>query len=195
VPIVVPKTIVAIATALVGCCMFLAAIPSTASAAEPELPSWIRAGDALVYIGYSGNTGKGTSNSVVVSETTTVTAVERNAVYATTVLQTIGTPLTNTYRWACTAAGICSKDFDGQFWVDPKDPIASIRGPDGEIYKRIGSEKYTDLWKRVWPATVLAYSNAQNGVSFTVIFDSRSGLILTIGYTYPTEVISIHYYN
>jgi hypothetical protein len=171
-----------------------ASAPLNASAAA-KIPAWVRAGLDVTYIAYSAFVENGKYvDPIELTVSSLVTSSSASIASGKTTTHTIGTPLTSTYNWTCTNLGQC-RGGDWQFWVDPNDPTASIRGPEGERFTIAGSGRYTDPWKRTWNATLLNYQNNSSGVRFTVCFDRSSGLILYNVESYPTEYVLEFYYS
>jgi len=164
-------------------------------ALNPVLPSWVRVGTTVKYLGYSAFVQNGQYiDPVEIAVTSRITGIGSAGVAGTTAVQNVGEPGGHNYSWLCNLAGIC-RGADFQFWVDPQDPTGSVRGPDGEVFAIAGSGRYTDPWGRTWNATLLNYENNQNGVRFTIAYDDASGVILYNVESYPTEYIIQYYYS
>ncbi|MFB3764000.1 MAG: hypothetical protein ACE14P_01990 [Methanotrichaceae archaeon] len=78
----------------------------------------------------------------------------------------------------------------GRFWLDPKNPTASIKGENGVMYKVAGRQPIQLLGK-TWDATLLQYKDAQQGPDFHLYYDTETGLILSYSIKYPNQEVSL----
>jgi hypothetical protein len=168
-------------------------IGSSAPGAGPSIPTFVRIGATVTYDGFSSSLSNGQPfNSVQVVEASQVTSVNGGSVSATTKIQIVSTPIIQTHAWSCNASGTCQGDstgFTGKFWVDPANPVGSIKGPNGETFSIVGTSPFSYNGK-TWAATTMAYQS--NGVQYHCIFETTTGLIVSYSETYPTEQVIIY---
>ena len=112
-----------------------------------------------------------------VSDTTTVETATRSSVSARTL--TVGTGTDKTYDWSCTDDGYCP---DGaaafQFWVDPSDPLGSVRG-QGLPYEYLGISSLPDPeTHQSYRVGILHYANADGTVKNSTFFEVGTGLVI-----------------
>jgi len=170
-------------------------IHSVGAQSAPVIPSWIHSGLIVIYDGESAfvKAGKLTPGAAVVV-TTQITASDPKQVSGNTQIQSVGAPIGQKHNWTCDATEHCTSDlpgFSGVFWVDPANPTASIRGPNGEQYAMKGNAPYTRNGK-TWAATSISYENPANGVQYACIFEAKTGLYLA--YSESTPAGQVHTY-
>ncbi|MFZ0818732.1 MAG: hypothetical protein WAM91_01590 [Candidatus Acidiferrales bacterium] len=179
-----------------GCVVALAfavvAVNSASAQNGPVIPAWVHVGVTVMYDGVSAFISNGRpAQPVQVVMTTRVTAVGGGQVSAVTLVQTVGTPLRGSHAWTCNAAGICRGDATGmnnKFWVDPANPAASARGPNGEPYTVMGNSPYS-YGGKTWAATTMSYQNPANGVQYMCVFETKTGLIVAYSESNPTQQV------
>jgi len=162
----------------------------------PTIPSWIHPRLIVTYDGDSAFVTNGRfSQGIRVVMTTRVNSSSATHVSGVTSLQTVGSPIGGTHAWNCNANGMCTSDlpgFSGQFWVDPTNPTASKRGPNGEPYTVKGTGPYT-LHGKTWSGTMIVYENAASKVQNVCTFDSKTGLVLQYSESSPSEQVHIYF--
>ena len=162
----------------------------------PVIPTWIQPGVVVAYDGVSAFVNNGRfSQGIQVVMTTRVTAVGGNKVSGITQLQTVGSPIGGRHAWTCTATADCTSDmpgFSGKFWVDPSNPLASIKGANGERYSMVGKGPYS-YRGRSWDATTISYQNPATGWQLVCTFESRSGLVLAYSETSPGQQVHTYF--
>jgi hypothetical protein len=156
-----------------------------AGIAMASVPSWVQPGMVTVYDGLSSSIQNGqTQNGVYTVITTQVDAVSNNEVSGNTKIDIPTAPLGGwSYSWIA-HEGDSWKDVH-RFWIDPIYPTASVKGPNGEIFKIIGSGPYP-YGDRNWDATLMAYTNQDTGVEYHLTFETKTGLILAYIEKYPS---------
>lgn len=183
--------------------LFLVLLPILLSPLEtvsgqnaPTIPAWIHPGVVVVYDGVSAFVNNGRfSQGIQVVMTTQVTAVGGNKVSGITQLQTVGSPIGGRHGWTCTATSDCTSDmpgFSGKFWVDPANPLASIKGANGERYSMVGKGPYSRAGRN-WDATTISYQNPATGWQLFCIFDTRTGLVLAYSETSPGQQVHTYF--
>jgi hypothetical protein len=128
---------------------------------------------------------------VKVVMTTRVTSVNGGQVTGVTQIQTVGTPLVGRHLWTCNAAGVCQSDatgMNGKFWLDPANPTASARGPNGEVYTLIGNSPYS-YGGKTWAARTMSYQNPASGVQSMCVFETKTGLIVAYSEGSPSQQV------
>lgn len=162
----------------------------------PAIPAWVHPGLVVSYDGISAFVNNGRfSQGIQTVITTRVTAVSGGRVSGITQIQTVGSPVGGRHAWTCTAAADCASDvsgFNGKFWVDPANPIASIKGANDERYSMTGKGPYS-YRGRTWNATTISYQNPSTGWQLVCTFDSQTGLILAYSETSPGEQVHIYF--
>lgn len=118
------------------------------------------------------------SGYVGIRDTTTVDSVNDGTVTGQTHTLAVGTD--KTYSWTCTSAGYCP---DGeaafQFWVDPSDPLGSVKG-QGLPYEYLGTTSLLDPENRqTYRVGILHYSNAAQTIRNSTFFNS-AGLVIEV---------------
>lgn len=165
--------------------------------AGPVIPAWVHPGLVVSYDGVSAFVNNGRfSQGIQTVMTTRVMSVSGNRVAGVTQMQTVGTPIGGRHTWTCTAAADCTSDmpgFSGKFWVDPANPIASIKGANGERYSFVGKGPYS-YRGRSWNATTISYQNPSTGWQLVCTFESQTGLILAYSETSPGEQVHIYFH-
>jgi hypothetical protein len=162
----------------------------------PTIPGWVRPGLVVAYDGVSAFVQNGRfTQGIQVVMTSRVNSVNNGQVSAVTQVQTVGSPVGGTHAWTCNAAEICTTDatgFHGKFWVDPANPIASKRGPNGETYTIMGSAPYS-YNGRTWDATTMSYQNQATGWQLMCVFETKSGLIIAYSETSPAQQVHTYF--
>jgi len=162
----------------------------------PVIPAWVHPGLVVSYDGISAFVNNGRfSQGIQVVMTTRVTAISGNKASGITQIQTVGTPIGQRHSWTCTAAADCASDmpgFSGKFWVDPANPLASIKGSNGERYSMIGKGPYSH-GGRSWEATTISYQNPATGWQLVCTFESKTGLVLAYSETSPGQQVHTYF--
>lgn len=162
----------------------------------PANPAWVHPGLVATYDGVSAFVNNGRfSQGIQIVMTTRVTAVSGNKVSGVTQIQNVGAPIRQRHAWTCTAAADCTSDmpgFNGKFWVDPANPTASIKGPNGEHYSLVGKGPYSYGGRR-WDATTISYQNPATGWQFVCTFESKTGLVLAYSETSPGQQVHTYF--
>ncbi len=162
----------------------------------PIIPAWVHPGLVVIYDGVSAFVTNGRfSQGVQVVMTTRVTSVNAGQVAGVTQIQTVGAPIGGSHAWTCNAAGVCRGDatgMNGKFWVDPANPTASVRGPNGEPFTLMGSAPYTVRGK-TWAGTTLAYQNPASGWQIVTTYDTKTGLVLAYAENSPSEQVHTYF--
>src|SRR5215467_3402387 len=164
---------------------------------SPTIPAWIHPGVVVTYDGVSAFVSNGRfSQGIQVVMTTRVTAASGSQVAGLTQIQTVGTPIGSRATWSCNAAGNCTSSdatgLNGKFWVDPANPLASIKGANGEQYSMVGRGPYSRAG-RSWDATTISYQNPATGWELVCIFDSKTGLVLAYSETSPGQQVHTYF--
>lgn len=151
---------------------------TSAAAASPVIPSWVKTGFEVQYAEDLGG-------YVDYDYTDSVTARTASEAKITTYRWSPGVPGTAKYLyWSCAAAcqGLAAST-SAQFWVDPSDPLASLKyAPFHYHYQGVVSFPFKG---RTWKAE-LVYQPSAHGpiVSY---FQASTGLLLyhkEYGYAY-----------
>lgn len=162
----------------------------------PTIPTWIHPGVVVTYDGVSAFVNNGRSSQGIQTVITTrINSISAGKVAGVTQIQTVGTPIGGTHAWTCDAAGNCATDatgLAGKFWVDPANPLASIKGANGERYSMVGRGPYSRAGRN-WDATTISYQNPSTGWQLVCIFDSKSGLVLAYSETSPGEQVHTYF--
>jgi hypothetical protein len=165
-----------------------AAVHSARAQSAPVIPAWIHPGLAVIYDGDAAYVKNGIlSPGATVAVTTQVNSVKGNEVFGVTTIQVAGSPAGQKHTWTCSAAERCTSDmpgFSGMFWVDPANPTASIKGPNGEPYSMRGNAPYTRNGM-TWAATTISYQNQSTQVQYMCIFETKTGLYLAYSESSP----------
>lgn len=163
-----------------------------AGIAMASVPSWVQPGMVTVYDGLSSSIQNGqTQNGIYTVITTQVDAVSNNEVSGNTKIDIPTAPLGGwSYSWIA-HEGDPWKDVH-RFWIDPINPTASVKGPNGEMFKIIGSGPYSYGGKN-WDATLMAYTNQETGVEYHLTFETKTGLILAYIEKYPSQNTFIYF--
>jgi len=163
-----------------------------AGIAVASVPSWVQPGIVTVYDGLSSSIQNGqTQNGVHTVITTQVDAVSNNEVSGTTRVD-IPTAQPGGWSYSWTAdEGDPWRDVH-RFWIDPINPTASVKGPNGEIFNIIGSGPYSYGGKS-WDAILMAYTNQDTGVEYRLTFETKTGLILAYIEKYPSQNTFIYF--
>ncbi len=182
------KSLAATVGCVFGLALAVAAVNCAIAQNGPSIPAWVHPGVVVAYDGISSFVSAGRpTQPVQVVETTRVNSLSGGVVAGISQIQSVGTPVGQTHAWSCNAAGVCQTDatgFNGKFWVDPANPTGSMRGPNGEQFRVMGSSPYS-YGGKTWAATTMAYQG--NGVTFMCIFETKTGLIVAYSETYPTQ--------
>lgn len=153
--------------------------------AAASIPSWVQPGTVTVYDGLSSSIKNGQpQNGVYTAITSQVDAVSSKEVSGSTRVDIPTAPLGGwSYSWTV-QEGDPWKDVH-RFWVDPTNPTTSVKGPNGEIFKIMGSGPYSYEGKS-WDATIMAYTNQDTGVEYHLTFETKTGLILAYIEKHPS---------
>ncbi|MBU0590875.1 hypothetical protein KKF81_05355 [Candidatus Micrarchaeota archaeon] len=155
------------------------------------VPSWIQPGVTVTYDGYAAevNANGDYENAVQTVVVMTVQSVSGNTVSGNTRISIPSVPsFVKNYPWTCTDGTIC----DWRFWVDPTDPVGSIKGPNGETLSIVGTGPYSYGSYQTNSATMLLYQNQQTKAEYHITADSRTGLIIAYAEKYPNQEIYLY---
>jgi hypothetical protein len=151
----------ALATAMFG--------PAAGAVTPPKLPSWVKPGLVLQYAEDLGG-------YVNYDYTDTVTSVSNGVVDVTTYRWSPGVPGTaSTTHWSCSA--VCTglpASLSAQFWVDPGDPVASLKGGPW-AYRYMGTQDFP-LKGKTWRTGLLYFPSAHGPI--VTYFQASTGLVL-----------------
>lgn len=174
------------------CQVLLAILMTSATLLAGEgsaaVPDWVRPGMSLTYEGMTASIQDGQPVSgMQMVMTTTVDRAAENSVSGSTRVDIPNAPTYGwTYNWTA-VEGESWRDVH-RFWVDPKDPTASVRGPEGEELSVVGQEIYEREGK-TWQATIMAARSQGAEVSLT--YETESGLILAYAEKRSSQHLSI----
>jgi hypothetical protein len=76
----------------------------------------------------------------------------------------------------------------GRFWLDPTTPQAPSRMRPAYRNTIMGQAPYS-VTDRKWNAVTMIYQNPGSGVTYHVIYDAASGLVLAYPYEHPSEKV------
>ncbi len=157
-------------------------------AVSADAPQWVQPGVYATYRMISGgwDNGRPTENNAAdVYISTQVDEVTAQVVTGTTSVYNPLTGQTQTQQATCLEGGPACL---GRFWLDPNDPAGSFKDETGVTYTVIGKTPYSAMGRN-WDAATMVYQNPGSGVTYTVIYDTQSGLILAGSHEYPSEKI------
>jgi hypothetical protein len=153
-----------------------------------EAPQWVQPGVTATYRAISGgwDNGRPTENNAAEFYITNqVDEVTAEGTTGTAYIYNPHTGQTQTQQVTCLEGGAACL---GRFWLDPNDPTGSYRDETGVTYTVLGETAYSAMG-RDWDAATMVYQNPGSGVTYTVIYDTQSGLILAGSHEYPSEKI------
>lgn len=152
-----------------------------------EIPQWVQPGVTATYRMISGGWANGRpveNNAAEFYITNEVDEVTARGITGTAYIYNPFTGQTQTQQVSCIDGGSSCL---GQFWLDPNDPT-SYKDETGVTYTVLGETTYSAMG-RDWDAATMVYQNPGSGVTYTVIYDTQSGLILAGSHEYPSEKI------
>lgn len=155
----------------------------TVSAAVPQ---WVQPGTSATYHMISGGWANGAPVKNNAAEAYITNQVNEVTAGGTTGTASIYNPLTGqteVQQVTCADGGPACL---GRFWLDPNDPAGSFLDETGVTYTVLNKMAYSAA-DRNWDATMMAYKNQGSGVTFSVIYDTKSGLVLAYSHEYPSE--------
>ncbi len=153
-----------------------------------EIPQWIQPGVTATYRTISGgwaNGGPVENNAADFYITNQVDEVTARGTTGIAYIYNPHTGQTQTEQVTCLEGGSACL---GRFWLDPDDPAGSYRDETGVTYTVLGEMTYSAMG-RDWDAATMVYQNPGSGVTYTVIYDTKSGLILAGSHEYPSQKI------
>ncbi|MFB3764543.1 MAG: hypothetical protein ACE14P_04765 [Methanotrichaceae archaeon] len=153
-----------------------------------DVPDWVRPGISATYRMISGgwiNGGPTENGGAEVYITNQVDEVTAEGTVGTASIYNPHTGQTQTQQITCLDGGPACL---GRFWLDPKDPAGSFKDETGVTYSLLGRMPYSSM-SRTWNAATMVYKNPGSGVTYTVIYDTQSGLVLAYSHEYPSEKI------
>lgn len=165
--------------------LFLAFLSGAASAAVPQ---WVQPGTSATYHMISGGWAGGAPTANNAAETYITNQANEVTADGTTGTASVYNPLTgqtDVQQVTCTDGGPACL---GRFWLDPNDPAGSFLDETGVTYTVMNEMAYSAAGRN-WDATMMAYQNPGSGVTYSVIYDARSGLVLSYSHEYPSEKI------
>jgi|GEM_PF-3469940 len=163
----------------------LALLSGTVSAAVPQ---WVQPGTSATYHMISGGWANGAPVENNAAEAYVTNQADEVTAEGTTGTASIYNPLTgqtNVQQVTCTDGGPACV---GRFWLDPNNPAGSFLDETGVTYTVLNEMAYSAAGKN-WDATTMAYQNPGSGVTYSVIYDTKSGLVLAYSHEYPPEKI------
>jgi hypothetical protein len=153
------------------------------------VPSWVQPGVTATYDLYAAYVNNGQYNSGVHSVVTMqVDSVSADGVTGTVQDYNTATGMTNTQQVTCLEGEAACL---GRFWLDPQNPVQSIKGDGGVVYKQAGKTTY-DYGGRTIDAAMLSYKMPNQGIDFHIIYDPQTGLILSNVLKYSNQEV---YFN
>jgi len=156
--------------------------------AASEVPQWVQPGVSATYHFISGGWANGApvpNNAAEIYLTHQVNQVTREETTGTVSLYNPLTGQTQTQEVNCQdGAPACL----GRFWLDTNNPTGSFKGDHGETFHLMGQSVYNTAGRN-WDATTMVYQNPDSGVTFSVVYDTKSGMILSYNLDYPNEKI------
>lgn len=152
-----------------------------------EVPQWVQPGIYATYRTISGGWANGApteNNAAEFYITNKVDEVTDECITGTSSVYNPYTGLTQNQDFSCMEGTACS----GRFWLDPNNPSGSYKDETGVTYTFAGKTAYSAAGRN-WDAATMVYQNPGSGVTYTIIYDTKSGLILSGSHEYPTEKI------
>ncbi len=156
--------------------------------AASEVPHWVQPGVSATYYSISGGWDYGVpvpNNSAELYLTHQVNQVTADGTVGTVTLYNPLTGQAQIQKVNCQeGAPACL----GRFWLDPNNPTGSFIGDHGETFRLMDQSVYYAAG-RSWDATMMVYQNPENDISFSVVYDTKSGMILSYNLDFPNEKI------
>lgn len=149
------------------------------------VPQWVKPGTSATYQMISGGWPNSENNNAELYITNQVDRVTARGTEGTASIYNTLTGQTQTQEVICQDGGPACL---GRFWLDPNDPAGSFKDETGVTYT-VGSRRDYLAAGRNWDAAMMIYQNTGSGVTFSVIYDTQSGLVLAYSHEYPSEKI------
>jgi hypothetical protein len=166
------------------CLLLVPFLSASASAASgPSIPGWLRAG---LKVHYSEDLNNGAQGYDI---TDTVVSVHSGVVDGRTYSVSDSPGTADTYYWQCSANGDCPGhsgtssivlDEPVLFWVDPSDPVASVRGQGVpfSLLNYLGVSVKTIEGRKYKVGTLYYTSGPRDIQTLTLFFLANNGLLL-----------------
>lgn len=152
------------------------------------VPPWVLPGISATYHMISGGWANGAPTENSGAELYITHQVDQITEQGTTGTVSIYNPVTGqtqVQEATCPDGGPACL---GRLWLDPDDPAGSFKDETGVTYT-VGNRMDYYAADRNWDATMMVYQNPGSGVTYSVIYDTQSGLVLAYSHEYPSEKI------
>lgn len=168
--------------------IFTLSIVLLSGIASAAVPQWVQPEVWATYHMISGGWANGAPTEDSGTETYITNRVDQLTADGTTSTAEVYNPLTGQTQTNQVTCRDGRSACLGRFWLDPNNPTVSFLDETGVSYTISGKTAYS-VAGRDWDATMMVYQNPQNGVTYTVIYDTNSGLVLAASHEYPSEKI------
>jgi hypothetical protein len=153
------------------------------AAVAAEIPQWVQPGVSATYRMVTTSVQMGhppSENSSEALVTLSVDSVSGTGVTGTKQVYDTLNGTTSTEQVTCPEGG---PTCPGRFWLDPVDPTGSLMDEQGETYHLMGTTSHS-FNGRIWDAATMEYADPKRGLHYTVVYDTRSGLIFSYAREY-----------